>query len=759
MAGANELLIKISADAKNATKAFDDIRSKTDQLESQLNKASLAGAVVFAALAFEVKSAVGSFIEAEQASAALSQALQNQGIFTTALKEEYASYADEVQRVTGLDNDAVIKAQAVAQSFLGQTKITQELTDTIADLATKTGSLDSAAQLIGRSIGTSTNALARQGVTIREGSTEAERYTQVLEQLSIQVGGQAAAANKAGLGLQGLKSAFGDVQEEIGARFAPVIREIVARLTDLFVTLKDNKPLLDFVASLIVGAGAAAAFVAAAGPLVTGLLSIKAALIAAGVGGAALTASMFAIPAAIAAVVTGVVLLALNWDKAMIRMRAATAAFLEFSTVGFDTFLSGFNGLVSGTLSPADALKKILSSPFAAGEAASKKYNTTVLEGYEALADSAKASEEKQNVAKKEAADKKAAIDRAEEGRQLASRKAADAVKILQLEEASKEEIAIAQERASIIKNLENEKNEEVKALSQERLEQLDELAAQRNEEELAKIQEQELLKNQTRLELAELGVAEYDAVLEQQFLKEQERQQGQRDSERAVALEIYNAKVNARNLDQQDAIKHGAIMAAIGSLLRSKEVAATKTITGELVGLANSKNAELKAIGKAAAIAQITIATAESAITIANSVIRVVPFPINVPLAAGLAAARIAYGAEQISNVTAAATGALVGGTGTGDTQPFLLTPGELVSPRKNFNEVIEGVQTERSGVIDDIREGLANLQNRQGSNTTINVQGDVLAEDSYIDRLAQKFSEAVEFRNARFIASGVTA
>jgi hypothetical protein len=63
-------------------------------------------------------------------------------------------------------------------------------------------------------------------------------------------------------------------------------------------------------------------------------------------------------------------------------------------------------------------------------------------------------------------------------------------------------------------------------------------------------------------------------------------------------------------------------------------------------------------------------------------------------------AAAAVVYGAEQIGNVTAAATGGLVGGVGSGDTQPYLLTPGEVVTPKQNYEELINGAIQQRGYV-----------------------------------------------------------
>lgn len=131
----NELLIKINADAKNAMKAFDDIKDKSEDLEGVLGTVAKVSAIGFAALTAEVGFSLKAFEEAEAASRSLTNALQNQGIYTQELADSYKQFAENVEAKTGVDADELIGSQAVAQSYLGQIKITEDLTARIADLA------------------------------------------------------------------------------------------------------------------------------------------------------------------------------------------------------------------------------------------------------------------------------------------------------------------------------------------------------------------------------------------------------------------------------------------------------------------------------------------------------------------------------------------------------------------------------------------------------------------------------------------------
>lgn len=146
------------------------------------------------------------------------------------------------------------------------------------------------------------------------------------------------------------------------------------------------------------------------------------------------------------------------------------------------------------------------------------------------------------------------------------------------------------------------------------------------------------------------------------------------------------------------DEARFGKTMGALKSALREAEQSNLGQFMNSAVAMTRSHNQTLKTIGKAAAITQITIKTAEAAINAYNA-FAFIPF-IGPALGAAAAAAVVAFGAEQISDVTAAQTGGLVmGGTPGKDSVPFMLEPGELIVPKANFEEVVGAVSSSRGG------------------------------------------------------------
>lgn len=227
------LLLKIKS-------AGDSVLSKTKAALGDLRTWAVAA---FAALTSGA--AVSAFKEAEEATNRLNQSLINQGLYTKELSSEYQKMASDLQSVTTFEDDAIKSAQAQMQSYLGQTKISKELMKATLDLAAaKKMDLGSAAEMVAKTIGTSTNALARQGVEIDKGATKTERMEKVLSVLQGRYGGMAEEQAK-GLGaLTQAKNAFGDLLEVVGEKFAPFIISGAKAVTSFANSIANNKDVI-----------------------------------------------------------------------------------------------------------------------------------------------------------------------------------------------------------------------------------------------------------------------------------------------------------------------------------------------------------------------------------------------------------------------------------------------------------------------------------------------------------------------------------
>ena len=166
----------------------------------------------------------------------------------------------------------------------------------VQDMATAKGmDLVQAADLVAKSVGSSTNALSRYGITITGAVGSQERLNTATEALNRAFGGQAEAISKVGAGsLVQLKNQFGDLMEEIGEKLMPLILKFANKLKDIveaFTNLDNNTknviitmgilagalgPLLLLVGQLTI---AFAALFTPGGAILVGILALAAAFV------------------------------------------------------------------------------------------------------------------------------------------------------------------------------------------------------------------------------------------------------------------------------------------------------------------------------------------------------------------------------------------------------------------------------------------------------------------------------------------------
>ena len=147
------------------------------------------------------------------------------------------------------------------------------------------------------------------------------------------------------------------------------------------------------------------------------------------------------------------------------------------------------------------------------------------------------------------------------------------------------------------------------------------------------------------------------------------------------IAQEKAEREAAADSQEIKDTIKHGDAVAKINKFLQSDNVQGVKSTVGQLAQLQQSGNAKQRAVGKAAALIQVGISTAEGAIKAFTS-LSGIPF-VGPALGAAAAGALTLFGLERANDIRKAQSGGLVTGGVTGvDTEPFLLSRGESIIP-----------------------------------------------------------------------------
>jgi hypothetical protein len=691
-----DLVIRINGDVKNFQDALDEAQEKTAELEDGLASVAKISGVAFAALTAEVGLSVAAFAESQKAARELTTAMQNQGIYSKELEDAYREQASELQKLTGVDDDAIVSATALLQAMVGQTRVSKELSLATLDLAAAKGlDLKSATELIGKGIDGQTGALKKLGIEIDEHLSKQERTDEIIKQVTQRFGGQAAAMNE-GLGaVSGLKAAFGDFQEEIGLRFAPFVESAIKALTRFFERTSENKSVMDLVVALLTAGTAITGLIAGVGSLALVFLKLQAALTAAGV---AVSVMGLAVKGLVGATGLGLLVVVateiyLNWNSIWPRM----VALFQASMLTIGNLAAGFGGLLAGALTfnpqlmkeSLERLKNALSTGIA-------EYNKVAEKGLAERERLENESQARQDAAKKAAADREAANKAAEEAQKLERAKAERELMRMQLEGASNEALELKKREIELLKQLENEKYDAIR-----------DIVLQKLEENRAAQVEQDAIDTEYRRARFEALLAEneeYEAMTDAQRAQFREKNeqalmsqiQTEESTRQNAAKKKSEEQIKAHNEYLANEQKFGQAYALIHSVMQSEVYRGTKNAFGELAALQQSENKELKEIGKAAAIANIVIKTGESAMNIyaGFSTIPIVGQALGI---AGAAAA-VLFGAEQIGKVTAAAQGGLLtGGVPGVDSIPVLAQQGELVSPTQNFEEVIGSVRAMR--------------------------------------------------------------
>jgi hypothetical protein len=229
------LQILIDADAKGAVREFDKAGAAADKLDAKLEKGSaktsarlqsigsrtaIGGAVVIGGL-FKLAQASD---EAEIQQTKLENSIRNSDQTFKNSGKGLTDLATGLQQVTAADGDAIVGAE----SLLVQMGLTEEqvktVTPLVVDLSRKLGiDLDTAAKMVGKSIGGSAGALKKAGIEVDGARLKTDAFSATVDALAGSVGGF---ARQEGLTFAGqiaiLKNNLGDLGESVGKGAAGV---------------------------------------------------------------------------------------------------------------------------------------------------------------------------------------------------------------------------------------------------------------------------------------------------------------------------------------------------------------------------------------------------------------------------------------------------------------------------------------------------------------------------------------------------------
>ena len=238
---------KLNKSSKAVGKGMTDITNKGRLLQNSfatIRSKLLLVSFGFGLLAGSIGKSIRMFGEQERVALKLNNAL---GFNTIRLRE----LASELQNVTGVGDETIIGAQGIIASFVRSEEAVAELTTATMDLSSALGmDLNSTANLIGKTIGSTTNSLSRYGISVVGAANSTERIESLLKNVNILFGDTAKVAGKGASGsLNRLSSAFGDLLEQVGNLLANV--GIVHMIEMISIGFKQLNSAVEFAANIM----------------------------------------------------------------------------------------------------------------------------------------------------------------------------------------------------------------------------------------------------------------------------------------------------------------------------------------------------------------------------------------------------------------------------------------------------------------------------------------------------------------------------
>jgi hypothetical protein len=253
-----KLTVRIGAEISGLVKGLNDSRTATKGAQRQFDMMgaglrSLAGAAAGLVTVSAVFRGITSSVEAAnvqlQAVAAVESRLRSMGDAAGFTSGQLQKMASNLQQISLFGDEQILQevtsvmltfGRVAGEEFERAQKASLDLSAALG------GSLQGAAMQVGKALQDPVQgltALRRSGVSfsdeqvnlikrLNETGRAAEAQRMILAELERQFGGAAESARRAGTGpIQGLKMAFGDMQEELGMRLLPALNEFAEILT------------------------------------------------------------------------------------------------------------------------------------------------------------------------------------------------------------------------------------------------------------------------------------------------------------------------------------------------------------------------------------------------------------------------------------------------------------------------------------------------------------------------------------------------
>jgi len=208
-----------------------------------------------------IKNLTDAYAKQEEAVARLESSMVATGAYTPQLSQEIQTLASQLQKTTIYGDEATLSAAGLLQS-LGKLsgEGLKEAIPLVQDFAAGMGiDLNTAASLIGKTLGSSTNALSRYGIVIDATAPKSEKLAALTREIERSFGGMSEAMGETFKGrMTRMKNLIGDIKEILGklligeaATFMTWLLDFLQQGNNIQIIAKVFKGLLATIATVI----------------------------------------------------------------------------------------------------------------------------------------------------------------------------------------------------------------------------------------------------------------------------------------------------------------------------------------------------------------------------------------------------------------------------------------------------------------------------------------------------------------------------
>jgi hypothetical protein len=275
--------VRVDWDGSDATRGQRQLAQENTSLIAKMKSNWIGLTAAIGGTILAVKKSLTVYAEQEKAERLLAKTFEKFSKNSKELTKDFREFASAQQQVTKFGDEVTLVAASQLSALTGLTGDgLKKATVAAQDLASALGiDLKTAAQLLGKTIGSGTDALSRYiGKSGLEGITDkGVRAEKVIANLNAKFGGFAKEEGKSAVGqLANISNALGDVQEKIGEALLPVLAPFLRGVAKLAVAFQQLSPAIrGALVTIGLLVPAAIALNAALGPIGLAFVAIGAA--------------------------------------------------------------------------------------------------------------------------------------------------------------------------------------------------------------------------------------------------------------------------------------------------------------------------------------------------------------------------------------------------------------------------------------------------------------------------------------------------